>query len=212
MKSLLPALLFAALLVPAAAQEKKNTDKASDDSVKTDEKKDKPVKTRVVKAVSRNPNIATLELKVPVTWKDKRSASRMRSATLTIPAAKGDKEAGEMSVIILGPQSVDDNVDRWVGQFASAGRKQKVTKGKLKKGDYYMVDLSGTYKKPVGPPIMRKTEDTPGYRMLAVMIPTKGGAYFLKLTGPEKTVAAQVSAFRKSFGGDAKTEKPYSRS
>ncbi|MFK7818989.1 MAG: hypothetical protein AB8G99_09735, partial [Planctomycetaceae bacterium] len=74
---------------------------------------------------------------------------------------------------------------------------------------YYLLELAGTYKKPIGPPMMRKSKDAPGYRMLAVLLRTQKAVLVLKLTGPDKTVAAQLKAFRASFGGDVKTEKPY---
>lgn len=208
MKSLprLLAVLTLLFTLPLNAQDEKKPD------VKKTEKK--PVKTRVLKAASRNPQVKPLELKVPVTWKDVKSSSRMRAATVAIPPTKGDKEPAELAVFIFGAQSIDQNIDRWVGQFKADGRKSKITKGKRKADenkDYYMVELSGTFKKSIGPPIMQKTQDMPGYRMLGVLIPSKTALYVLKLTGPDKTVAAQAKAFRTAIGGDVKTEKKHGR-
>ena len=46
--------------------------------------------------------------------------------------------------------------------------------------------------------------------MLAVILAVKGkGNYFLKLTGPMKTVTASATTLRQSFGADPKKEKPY---
>ncbi len=227
------ALLLA--VAPIHAQETKTETKKSEASQKKAEgqtpdkmkgdKKAAPIKTRMLKVAGRTPQVEPLNLKIPVTWKEVRSTSRMRAATLEIPVAKGDKEKGELAVFVFGAQGISDNIDRWVGQFKSTGRKAKVTVGQFADPNqkspskakqqpavpYFFVEVSGTYKKSVGPPIMRKTEDKTGYRMLAVLIPVKGSAYVLKLTGPDKTVAAQAASFRKSFGGDAKKEKPWGR-
>ncbi len=37
-------------------------------------------------------------------------------------------------------------------------------------GEYVLVKLTGTYKKPIGPPILRKSEPAPGYAMYGVML------------------------------------------
>lgn len=186
----------------------KSTSDSEKQSGKTAKKKvEKPVPTRVIKP-RRAPE---LKLVVPVTWKEARSVSRMRTLTLQIPPIKGDRDKSELTIFKFGPQEVQSNIDRWVGQFQSKGRKAKITQGKTKaKVDYYLANISGTYKKPDGPPIMRKTKDVPGYRMLAVLINVKGkGSYVYKLAGPDKTVAAQLKAFTTMIGGDSKTEKPY---
>ena len=65
------------------------------------------------------------------------------------------------------------------------------------------VDLSGTYKKPTGPPFLRQTKPMPGARMLVAMIAIeKKGNYFFKLVGPEKTIAKNMAAFRAAIGAD----------
>ena len=51
-----------------------------------------------------------------------------------------------------------------------------------------------------------KPSPQPGSRMLAAILKLKSGNYFLKLTGPDKTVAAAAEAFRASFGGDKTKE------
>ncbi|MCA9083408.1 MAG: hypothetical protein KDA81_05100 [Planctomycetaceae bacterium] len=153
-----------------------------------------------------------LTLKVPETWKSVPSASSMRLATYSVPAAEGDKEEGELSVFNFGGGGGDvaSNLSRWIGQFGGEGRSSKVTKGKAGANEYYLADISGTYNKPVGPPILRKTESAPGYRMLAaIVVLEEKGVYYLKLTGPDATIKAQADAFRASFGGDAKSETDY---
>ena len=46
--------------------------------------------------------------------------------------------------------------------------------------------------------------------MLGVILELEDkGVYYLKLTGPDATIKAQADAFRKSFGGDAKSETDF---
>ena len=50
--------------------------------------------------------------------------------------------------------------------------------------------------KPVAPVVER-----PDYRMLAAVIPTDQGNYFIKFYGPKRTVGAQAAAFQKMLAG-----------
>ena len=51
----------------------------------------------------------------------------------------------------------------------------------------------------------------PGARVVSVLLTGKDQSnYFLRLTGPEKTVSANVDALRAAIGADAKAEKAYS--
>jgi gluconolactonase len=104
---------------------------------------------------------------------------------------------------------VDANVTRWIGQFEEKGREAKVTSGETATGKYVVADISGTYNMPVGPPIQRQSKAVPGSRVINVMFSSGDEFYFLKLAGPDKTVAAQADALRTSFGGDKSKEKPY---
>ena len=156
--------------------------------------------------------IKSLTLNVPSTWKKAPNANSMRLATYAIQAAEGDKEPGELTVFSFGGGGGDvgPNLTRWIGQFASEGRMSKVVKGKAGENDYYVANISGTYNKPDGPPILRKTKPTPGYRMLGVILILKDkGVYYLKMTGPDKTIAAQEKALRAAFGGSAESEAVY---
>jgi hypothetical protein len=182
------------------------TANARADENDTKKAKDANVETLVVK-------IDGLELKLQKTWQKKAESARsMRKATYEVKPVKGETDKAELAVFNFPNQDIKQNVDRWVGQFQSKGRKSTTTKGKCSTGEYYLVDTSGIFKKPVPgtPPFQRKTTDAPGYRMLAVILPVKGkGMYFLKLTGPEKTVTAQAQAFRRSFGGKKKEESEF---
>lgn len=159
---------------------------------------------------TKDVKVGDITLKTPAKWKSSKPTSRLRLAQFSIPAVEGDKEAGELAIFSFGAGGgVKANVDRWIGQFEAEGRTSKTTIGKSKTGEYAFVEIGGTYKKPVGPPIRGKTEAMPNARMLGVILAVAGkGNYFLKMTGPTKTVSAAAEAFRTSFGGDAASEKP----
>ena len=86
-----------------------------------------------------------------------------------------------------------------------------VSTGESPQGQYWIVDLSGTYNQPIGPPFMRRTKPLPEARMLAVIlvVKEKKGVYYLKMVGGAKTVGSAAKLFRASFGGSADKEKDY---
>jgi gluconolactonase len=154
-----------------------------------------------------------VSLKIPTAWKEQAAASNMRLAQFVVPRVAGDAEDGELVIFPPFGGTPAANVQRWIDQFASAGREVKMTQGATDRAKYIWVDLTGTYNMSVGPPILRKTEAKAGYRMLAVMYMVEGGGnYFFKLTGPQKTVAAAEAAYRASFQADSAQEHPYSLS
>lgn len=196
-RSSLPLLALVVLLVsPSAAADKEKAKAAP-----------KPGKTKSVK-------LRDITLAVPVSWQQEQPRSRLRAGQFKLPAVKGDKQPAELAVFFFGGAGggADANIRRWISQFQSKGRQAKVFRGESTQGLYLLLDLSGTYNQPIGRPVQGKTKPMPGARMLAVILAVKGkGNYFLKLTGPQKTVTAAGAALRRSFGADAKKEKPYSK-
>ena len=163
------------------------------------------VKTKKVK-------LQDIQLEVPATWKQQQPTSRLRAGQFPLPATGKDKDNAELVVYFFGGAGggVDANLKRWIGQFIPQGRKVVIATGKSPQGPYYVAEVTGTYNKPIGPPIRQQTKPTPGSRMVAVILMIQGkGNYFLKLTGPDKTVADGTIGLRKAFGADAAKEKPY---
>jgi gluconolactonase len=165
-----------------------------------------PAKTHTVTA-------GEVKLAVPESWPQKETTSRFRLAQFAVPKTGGDAEDAEFVVYYFGAGgggNVDPNIHRWINQFQSQDRKVKLTSGKCPQGDYVLVDLHGTWKKPIGPPIQQKTVEMPNARVLSVILTVKDqGNYFLRLMGPEKTVSANADALRVAIGTDAKSEKDY---
>lgn len=163
------------------------------------------------KAETRVEKVDELKLTIPKAWKKVKPSSRLRTGQFSIPPAKGEKDSVDYVIYHFagGGGGVGANVQRWIGQFEAKGRKAKVTKGKSSQGPYVLVDITGTYKKPIGPPIRRMTKSLPNARMLAVIIGVKDKrkVYYVKIAGEAKTVNANEKAIRASFGADAKSEE-----
>lgn len=144
-----------------------------------------------------------LKLNIPETWAQEKVRSNMRVAQFSVPAADKKGEAAELVIFYFGRQSgggVEANIERWIGQFEAEGRDAKRDKGDSANGKYNLVNIVGTYNKPIGPPFARKTQAAADYQMLAAIIATDKGNYFLKFTGPKKTVSAAEKDFKASFG------------
>jgi hypothetical protein len=167
---------------------------------------DEPAKTKTVTA-------GPLKLAVPTTWEQKEPTTRSRLAQFSISKLAGDPEDAEFVVYFFGAGQgggPEANVRRWIGQFRSEGRKVKLSSGKSSQGDYILADITGTWNKPIGPPIAQKSVEMPNARVLSVFLTGKDeNSYFVKLTGPEKTVSANADALRTAIGADAKAEKAY---
>jgi hypothetical protein len=139
---------------------------------------------------------------MPAGWKSQ-GARPMRAATYEIPAAPGDKEAGECGVFYFGPGqggTVEDNVNRWVDQFEQPGGKPSRQSAQIHTQTINglrvtTVDASGTYT-GAGGPMAQQVIRKPGYRLLGAIVEAPQGPVFFKFTGPAKTVAANQGAFQ----------------
>jgi gluconolactonase len=128
----------------------------------------------------------------------------MRLGEFEIPPQSGDSEGATLAVFHFGSGgagSARANQQRWLGQFAPEGRKVLLAEGEAGGKRFTIVDLAGTFNKPDGPPIQRRSKPVPGSRVINAMLEADDGAYFFKLTGLEKTVGASKADFLESFGG-----------
>ena len=171
-------------------------------------------KKEVTVEEAKDVEVKDIKLKVPASWKTEKPSNNLRLAQFKLPAADGEDPVAELVVSSFGGDGggVDQNLKRWNDQFVPEGRKIKLTTGESTQGKYHLSDVSGTYLQTSGGPFAGgKKTPKPGYRSLsvAIMVPDSG-MYFLRLTGPEKTVTNAVDAFRKSFGADASKETEYS--
>lgn len=143
---------------------------------------------------------AGLTYAVPTGWQAVATASSMRVAQFTLPGA-GDTEAAELIVYYFGGSggSVEANIERWLGQMQQPdGRPSKAVATRESRTvnalAVSLVDVSGTYVAEVTPGSTER-HNRPGFRLRAAVVQTPDGPYFIKLTGPAKTVAAEAQAF-----------------
>lgn len=139
-----------------------------------------------------------LKLVAPEDWIPKTPAISMIQNEFSVPAAEGDSADGRVTVMTAGG-SIQENIDRWKGQFSQpdgskAADKAKVEKLEVAGCEVNLVDVSGTYSDARG--MFAPAVERPDYRMLAAIIVTPEGNYFIKFYGPEKTVGQQAAAFR----------------
>lgn len=160
-------------------------------------------------AGTREVEALELTLQIPTNWEEETPSSNLRLLQFKLPAVEEGAEPTEYVVFPPFGGSREENISRWVAQFEAEGRQLAMVVGTCEQGEYVQVDLTGTYKKPDGPPVRMQTVAAPGYRMLAVILSTANGNYFIKMVGPSATIDASVAAFRESFGADASTEMEY---
>jgi len=153
--------------------------------------------------------LATLKFDAPPDWVSKAPSSSMRVAEWSLPKTAGDAEDAILTLYFFGASqggNVQANLDRWIGQMAQPDGRQSKDVAKTSSLTSHglkvtLVDVAGTYVAEVTP---GSTEhfNKPGFRQCAAVVETPGGPYFVKLTGPEKTVAKwqdSYTAFLKSL-------------
>jgi hypothetical protein len=134
----------------------------------------------------------------PPTWHRVPPKNAMRKASYEVPHAPGDTEDGELAVFYFGPGQgggIEQNVDRWVKQFSG------VKPGEVKRADreanglreHTVEIVRGTFES--GMPGMGPAGPKKDYALEGAIVEAPSGAYFFKLTGPAKTVAAARPAF-----------------
>jgi hypothetical protein len=142
----------------------------------------------------------------PDAWKPVPTSSSMRVAQFAIPRAAGDSADAELVIYYFGGAggSVEANIDRWIGQMqqpdgaASATRAKRSTRT-INGLKVTQVDVSGTFVAEMAPGSSQR-HNRPNYRLRAAVIETANGPYFIKLTGPAKTVAACEADLERFLG------------
>ena len=128
----------------------------------------------------------------PARWQKKKPSTSMRAAEYAVPHAAGDSDDAECVVITFGSGQgggVDQNIDRWVAQFAGASDTQRSTRehSGLK---ITRVETTGTYTPMMMPGMQGGATPHPGWRLVGAIVEAPSGAWFFKLTGPNATVKA----------------------
>jgi hypothetical protein len=146
----------------------------------------------------RAESAAGIRWTAPPGWNTE-AARPMRAATYSIPAG-GVAGPAECVVNYFGPGqggSVTANIERWTNQMLGADGKPasaKVSTRSVRGVKVTIVDASGAYT-GLGGPLATNPKPVPGYRLLGAIAEAPQGNVFFKLTGPAKTIAAQLDAF-----------------
>jgi hypothetical protein len=154
-------------------------------------------------------DLGGLKSTAPASWKEVPVSNSMRVKQFTVPGKDGD---AELVVFFFGEGqggSTQANLDRWKTQFTppsgeSAESASKTSTVKLASGGKATVlDVHGTYMFKASPMAPGPAEPRPNHRMLAAVLETPKGNYYLKLVGPAKTIEQS----KKDFDGWLKAFK-----
>ena len=146
---------------------------------------------------------------VPAGWIVEKPTSDMRVAQYKLPKAEGDGEDALLVLYYFGqgqggtPQA---NIDRWLNQMhqpdGSPSKDKAKTESLTVNGlQVNTVDVLGNYSGGMSPDSAPQNSKSI-YRLRGAIIETPKGSYFVKLTGPEKTINHWEQAFNdyiKSF-------------
>jgi hypothetical protein len=88
--------------------------------------------------------------------------------------------------------SVEANIDRWKSQFDPQPQEASEEEVDVSGLKIKIIDYSGDFNDQRGP--FATAVKRPGYRMIGAVIPIQGQLYFIKATGPQKTIAKHADA------------------
>ncbi len=134
------------------------------------------------------------------TWKESTPTSSMRKAQYAV----GDAEVIIYYFGLDQGGSAEQNIERWKSQF-TGGPAPTVEKKKFGPFDASVLDVRGTYTVPDFMQSKTKEEPKKGWRMIAAVLETPEGRYFVRLIGPEKTVENAKKDFEAFLSSAKKT-------
>jgi hypothetical protein len=139
-------------------------------------------------------DLGGLKSTTPSSWQEAPVANRMRIKQFVVPGKDGE---AELAIFFFGEGqggSIDANLERWKKQFQSpsgesADSTAKTSTVKLASGGKATVlDIHGTYMFKARPMDPGPGEPRPNHRMLAAVLESPKGNYFIRLVGPAKIV------------------------
>jgi len=142
-----------------------------------------------------------LQSPTPANWKEVPTDQQFRYKVFRLPGEKPDLEA-ELVIFYFGEGvggGVEENIKRWKSMFQPPEGKSidevtKVSEFQVGTVPVVYVDIRGTYLfRPF--PASPKVEPRKDYRMISVIFRSPKGPYFIRLVGPEATVAKHQKGF-----------------
>ncbi|HEV7743441.1 MAG TPA: hypothetical protein VGO56_00475 [Pyrinomonadaceae bacterium] len=140
--------------------------------------------------------------KVPSGWTVEKPTSDMRLAQYKLPKAEGDAEDALLILYYFGSGqggTPEANIERWVKQVKQPDGSDSKDKAKtatitVNGLQVSTVDVLGNYSGGMSQDSVPKDSKSI-FRLRGAIIETPKGSYFVKLTGPEKTVNRWDQAF-----------------
>jgi len=153
-----------------------------------------PSSSKAAAGIETQPGLAgALSYQAPVTWTAETPSSAMRVGQYSLPGGEG-----AASLVIYwfdgGGGSVEANVARWVGQFQTpeGDPVEPASESTSERNGLTIHELEvyGTYVAETMPGA-DEHHDEARWGLLAAVVETPDGPYYVKVVGPESTVRAQ---------------------
>lgn len=137
-------------------------------------------------------------------WVSEPPKSNMRVAQYVLPKVEGDPQDATLVVYYFDGQggTVEANFSRWCGQFTAADGSPATCDGAKKALQEYsgvqvhLLDISGSYNAE-DMSNQGTTIKGENWRLLAAVMKSNPGPYFIRLLGPQKTVERYQADFDK---------------
>lgn len=148
-------------------------------------------------------DVGAIAFEMPDNWQAEAPRSSMRRAQLSAPGSAGP---AELIVYYFGEQgagSAQANIERWIGQFSNADGSAisdpEQSSSQVAGLDVTKVEVAGQYSGGMGPAGQAQPTQA-DQRLIAAIVETPGGPYYLKLLGPDATVKENTAAFDALLG------------
>lgn len=143
-------------------------------------------------------------------WIREPPSSSMRLAQFRLPAQEQGTEDAELAVFSGIGGTVEENLNRWFGQFKQTDGSDSKSKARVQTFNVggmntTIADLMGIFTGG-GMPMSRPVEK-PEYRLLAAIVEGTAEPYYFKLVGPSITIEHWAETFGRFIG----TLRPDSR-
>ncbi len=144
----------------------------------------------------------------PAAWTVESPTGAVRKAQYRVARVDGDTDDADVSVFFSGPQGmgpIEANLMRWAKQFEvapGANAMDALTQSQRRVGafDVTECEISGHYVAEV-PPGSGNKQDKPGWRLMGAIVAAPSGPYYIRMLGPQNTVAAHAAEFRAFISG-----------
>ena len=198
----------AALLLVGCSSE------TDDSAVPVHPKRTEPVSTSAATAIPeldanaprRTPG-TPLTFPTPEGWMSETPANAMRKAQFGLPRAESDDQDASVIVFFFGSAggSLQMNMQRWASQFEQPDGgvpmdRMTHTQRTVNGMPVAEFELAGTYVAETFPGSGERVHHE-GWRMLASVIESDHGPYYVKLVGPAATTSRWEASYRAFVGG-----------